>query len=118
MLDDLRGVSRRAVPGAIAHQPITDILQTLIKTGLIALPATLPDSRATVKEEEQQSVSPEAQSVRTYRAAILAHPIKLTTADVTRYATGTQEYNSYELKSDVMLTAAVATFTTSIDEMK
>lgn len=79
-----------SIPGPSAPPPadISNLLSTLIKAGVVSASGTPLGAGATAKEEGSkfEPLDLESEASRTYRESILAQPIKLTSAEITRFA--------------------------------
>lgn len=74
-------------PSAPLANNIANLLSTLMKAGVVSANGTPTGAGATSKEEDFKPapVDLERESSRAYRKSILAHKIKLTSADITKY---------------------------------
>jgi pre-mRNA cleavage complex 2 protein Pcf11 len=64
--------------------PISDLLSSLLKAGVVLASPTPVGAGATTKEEELSQLM-EREARKVYRNAILSQPIRLTTSEITRY---------------------------------
>ena len=79
----LTSVPDSQMGSATTTNSLSSLFQALVKAGVVSAATSSAD--AAKEESKLEPIDLERESARNYRNAVLAHPIKLTSADITKY---------------------------------